>query len=245
MGMFDYITVENKVILPLPLDFDMDLKTFEFQTKSLDNCMYLYTIANDGFLYQENYIEPVESTDKTVIVGKALRKKVDFHGVINFGAYHTTDLVDYLLEYEAKFTDGVLQSIKLLSFDKYQHESRSISMKELLDRAEKRKNRLSYKTVMLLQKLLVVYPLKLFRLDFSSKSIGMVSSNDCTIAFYKPRFSKTKINTDYTKGYSLFLETSNELSHRKYDNGSFFTVKILGFGFSINHHSKDLTLNYE
>lgn len=244
MGMFDYITVENKVILPLPLDFDMDLKTFEFQTKSLDRAMFLYTIGNDGFLYQENYIESVESTEKTVVVGKALRKKIDFHGMIEFGAYHTTDLIDYSLEYEAKFTDGVLQGIKLLSFDKYEHKSRSESMKEFLEKVEKRKNSLLYKTVMLLQKLLIVYPLKLFRSDFSAKNIGMVSSNDCTIAFYKPRFSKTKINTDYAKGYSLLLETTNELSHRKYDTGSSFTAKLLGFGFSINRHSKDL-FNYE
>lgn len=244
MGMFDYITFENKVDLPVPENFNMDLKTFEFQTKSLDNCLYLYTIGNDGFLYQENYIESVESTEKTVVVGKPLRKKVDFHGMINFGAYHITDLIDYSLEYEAKFTDGVLQSIKLLSFDKYTHQSRSESMKELLERVEKRKNSWSYKTAMLLQKLLIVYPLKLFRSDFSAKSIGIVSSDTCTIAFYKPRFSKTKINTDYTKGYSLFLEANNEFSYRKYDSGSSFTTKLLGFGISINRHSKDL-FNYE
>lgn len=242
MGMFDYINVENKVILPVPLDFNMDLKTFEFQTKSLENAMLLYTIANDGFLYQENYIEPVDNSNS---IEKAARKKVDFHGVINFGAYHSTDLIDYSLEYEAKFTDGILQSIKLLSYNKYEHESRSDSIKELLERAEKRKNRLSYKSVMLLQKLLIVYPLKLFGLDFSSKRTGMVSSNDCSISFYKPRFSRTKINTDYSKGYTLFLETYNEFSYRKYDDGSSFTVKVLGFGFSINRHSRDLTLNYE
>lgn len=244
MGMFDYITFENKVVLPVPENFNMDLKTFEFQTKSLDRAMFLYTIGNDGFLYQENYIESVESTEKTVVVGKPLRKKVDFHGMINFGAYHTTDLVDYSLEYEAKFTDGVLQSIKLLSFDKYTHQSRSESMKELLERVEKRKNSWSYKTAMLLQKLLIVYPLKLFRSDFSAKSIGIVSSDTCTIAFYKPRFFKTKINTDYTKEYSLFLETSNEISQRKYASGNSFKVKCLGFGFSIDRHSKDL-FNYE
>lgn len=242
MGMFDYINVENKVILPLPLDFNMDLKTFEFQTKSLDRGMFLYTIANDNFLYQENHIEPVDNSNS---IEKAARKKVDFHGVINFGAYHITDLVSYSLEYEAKFTDGVLQNIKLLSFDKYEHKSRSESMRELLSKAKKRQSSLSYKIVILLQKLLLVYPLKLFRLDFSTKSIGILSSNNCTIAFYKPRFSKTKINTDYTKGYSLFLEANNELSYRKYDSGSSFTIKCLGFGFSINRHSRDLTLNKE
>lgn len=242
MGMFDYIAIEDKSILPVPENFSLDLENFEFQTKSLEQTLCLYTIGKDNLLYQENYIEP---TENSTTIEKAARKKVDFHGVINFGAYHITDLVSYSLEYEAKFTDGVLQNIKLLSFDKYEHESRSVSIKEILNRAEKRKNRLSYKSVMLLQKLLIVYPLKLFGLDFSSKRIGMVSSNDCSISFYKPRFSRTKINTDYSKGYTLFLETYNEFSYRKYDDGSSLTVKFLGFGFSINRHSRDLTLNYE
>ena len=241
MGMFDYITFEDKVVLPVPENFNMDLKTFEFQTKFLENAMFLYVITNEGFLYQENYIEP---TENSTTIGKAIRKKIDFHGEINFGAYHIADLVSYSLEYEAKFTDGVLQSIKLLSYNKYEHESRSESMRELLDKAKKRESSLYYKAVILLQDLLIVYPLKLFGLDFSSKRIGMVSSNDCSISFYKPRFSITKINTDYSKGYSLFLEANNELSYRKYDSGSSFTIKCLGFGFSINHHSKDL-FNYE
>lgn len=242
MGMFDYIAIEDKSILPVPENFSLDLETFEFQTKSLERALFLYTIGKDNILYQENYIEP---TENSTTIEKAVRKKIDFHGVINFGAYHITDLVSYSLEYEAKFTDGVLQNIKLLSFDKYEHKSRSESMRELLDKAKKRESSLYYKTVILLQDLLIVYPLKLFGLDFSSKRIGMVSSNDCSISFYKPRFSRTKINTDYSKGYTLFLETDNEFSYRKYDDGSSFIVKVLGFGFSINRHSRDLTLNYE
>jgi len=242
MGMFDYIAIEDKSILPVPENFTLDLETFEFQTKSLERTLCLYTIGKDNLLYQENHIEP---TENSTTIEKAARKKVDFHGVINFGTYHITDLVSYSIEYEAKFTDGVLQSIKLLSFNKYEHKSRSESMRELLGKAKKRQSSLSYKTVILLQDLLIVYPLKLFGLDFSSKRIGMVSSNDCSISFYKPRFSRTKINTDYSKGYTLFLETYNELSYTKYDDGSSFTVKVLGFGFSINRHSRDLTLNYE
>lgn len=237
MGMFDYISIEDKSILPVPENFTLDLETFEFQTKSLEQTLCLYTIGKDNLLYQENHIEPVDNSNS---IEKAARKKVDFHGVINFGAYHSTDLIDYSLEYEAKFTDGVLQDIKLLSFDKYKHESRSVSIKELLDRAEKRKNRLSYKSVMLLQRLLIVYPLKLFGLDFSCKNIGTISSSDRTIIFYKPRLSKVTINTDYTKGYSLFLEASNELSYRKYESGSSFTIKFLGFGFNINKHPHDI-----
>lgn len=242
MGMFDYIAIEDKSILPVPENFTLDLETFEFQTKSLEQTLSLYTIGKDNLLYQENHIEP---TENPTTIEKAVRKKVAFHGVMNFGAYHITDLVSYSLEYEAKFTDGVLQNVKLLSFDKYEHKSRSESMRELLDKAKKRESILYYKAVILLQDLLIVYPLKLFGLDFSSKRIGMISSNDSSISFYKPRFSRTKINTDYSKGYTLFLETYNEFSYRKYDERSSFTVKVLGFGFSINRHSKDLILNYE
>lgn len=237
MGMFDYISIEDKSILPVPENFTLDLETFEFQTKSLEQTLCLYTIGKDNLLYQENHIEP---TDNSIAIEKAVRKKVDFHGVINFGTYHITDLVSYSLEYEAKFTDGVLQNIKLLSFDKYEHKSRSESMRELLDKAKKRESSLYYKTTILLQDLLIVYPLKLFGLDFSSKRIGMVSSNDCSIFFYKPRFSRTKINTDYSKGYTLFLETDNEFSYRKYDDASSLTVKFLGFGFAISRNSQHL-----
>lgn len=239
MGMFDYISIESKVNLPIPENFDLNLKTFEFQTKSLDNAMLLYTIANDGFLYQENYIEPVKTTEKNIIVGKPLRKKVDFHGVIEFGAYHSTDTIDYSLEYEAKFTDGALQSIKLLSYDKYEHKSRSESIKDLLDKVEQTKKRFAYRFPLLLQYIFVVCPLKIFGLHFESRGIGKITSTEYTIMFYRPVFLKERLTLDEINGYSITLETNNHLSYRKYKSGKFFAIKLLGFGFSINSYKYD------
>lgn len=132
MGMFDHIICEY----PLPDGFD--LPDAEFQTKDLDNTLATYTITADGKLVHHfaEYEETPESelpVPEMPFIGclrvKAGSEKMvekDFHGDIYFygsnisgsgcGAYVTEDDKPvWSREYRARFTDGKLTKLTLVS----------------------------------------------------------------------------------------------------------------------------------
>lgn len=87
MGMFDNLTCEY----PLPAEPKPHEKSF--QTKDFDCQLDHYTITDDGRLLRD---------------GAA----VSYHGTFRFYTYTSDDM---WFEYEAKFTDGRLIAIQLLS----------------------------------------------------------------------------------------------------------------------------------
>ena len=92
MGMFDYVDCE----LPLPDGWKGKLQTRDF------DCPYLetYTIRADGRLIHRE-------TRKTFGVDV----DTNFHGILNFYGLEN----DEWHEYNAKFTDGQLVSISIVS----------------------------------------------------------------------------------------------------------------------------------
>jgi hypothetical protein len=124
MGMFDYVIVETDY----PKKGFWDGKDW-FQTKDFDNIMGKLTITKDGRLvrelvhyekvpeeerpyfndpdFKENVIKQFYGSMKTIVDGM---EDLNFHGTFRFYNYHEGNWA----EYEAKFTDGTLQSIILV-----------------------------------------------------------------------------------------------------------------------------------
>lgn len=233
MGMFDSVRFEDVSMLPKPdKDFSLDLNSLDFQTKSLDNALYLYTIGKDKHLYQENgpFFEEEESEKKE-------KKLINFHGILNFGAYHSTDLIDYSVEYKAKFTDGVLQDIELLSYKIYHHESKKIKIEKYKEEYKKEKNKTSNKIISFLQNVLIIYPFKLLGINFVSNMRGIFRSKKLALCFYVPKFTLIALKNSF--GISLD-KTTTELSFNKGLISTEFCFKIFGFGFMITKFKKDL-----
>jgi len=89
MGMFDEIFCEA------PLPGPIKPKTKSFQSKDLECLLDLYTITKDGRLLKDQHL-------------------CEYHGMLNFYTYEREGDYRYWFEYEAKFTDGILQHIELL-----------------------------------------------------------------------------------------------------------------------------------
>ena len=229
--MFDYIKFEDTSLLPKPEGFDLDMEKVSFQTKSLDNCLYLFEVSKDKYLYREDgpfREDPKEPSRKC---------RIDFHGVINFGAYEVTDLLDHSIEYEAKFTDGILQDIKLLSYKTYTHESKKLQREKLKEEYQKENNKITRKFINFLQKIFIIYPLRLVGFNFESNAIGVFRSQnqDYALCLYCPKiiFGYAKQLRGVSYGFSLDKITT-EICLYKYLVSKEFSFKILGFGFSLS-----------
>jgi hypothetical protein len=104
MGMFDYI----KCLYPLPGKNPFGAEG-EYQTKSLDSTLEIYTITEDGLL-----------------LGRDGSKPLDYTGYVEFYAsnvagsgpgLYTPDGADAVaVDYRAKFLDGKLQEIEETSY---------------------------------------------------------------------------------------------------------------------------------
>ncbi len=215
MGMFDYIKIEDQIDLPKPENFEFD--DLEFQTKSLDCTMNTYIIANDRFLYKENTFQ--ENSKRT---------KVEFHGTIDFGSYEQTDLVDHILDYRAKFTDGTLTEIKLIKYETQFHESIKQKLENIKAKQKKYNNRLCLR----LQRLLV-YPLNILGLNLSSNSLGEFRNKNCYIGFYCPKIvfncGKTKGLEEAIYGFRIDALTT-DISFYNSKTLKEISFRILGFG---------------
>ncbi len=100
MGMFDYIKIDQK-LLPYVENIKPHLfENVEWQTKSLEKCLFVYQITENGLIeigagdeYFKNDFEQIEIEN--------------FHGIIRF--YTCIDKVWF--QFDAKFIDGKLVSV--------------------------------------------------------------------------------------------------------------------------------------
>lgn len=222
--MFDNIKFDSSIRLPVSKEFrklKIDPHSLEFQTKSLENTLSLYEVRKNKRIYKDN-------------------KKINYHGIINFGACHITDTVTYNLDYEAKFTDGFFKSLKLIKHEVWNHESRKLQHEKLLKNVKKRNNKLSLRILRFLEKNLILYPLNILGLDLKQVGLGTLSSSskNIIINFYCPKivlgYKKEHKNN---KSYGLSLDCiSTELLYEKTQYSSSFSCKLLGFGFSVFNH---------
>jgi len=181
MGMFDSLTVKKKLPLTKELKA-LNVKWDEevFQTKDLDNYMDNYEITKSGklkHLWQKREWKEDDSSFLKGYLGVVEEewKDVDFHGTINFYTTHCTndtkhwdyfDDVDQLsfddielipgddwwFEFEASFTKGKLDEIKLIKAEKRPVKERIYSNKVwAIKRAEESK-KLSRRIVSFLRK---------------------------------------------------------------------------------------------
>lgn len=221
MGMFDYVKLEDQVALPIPEDFKLDIKELEFQTKSLDKIMSLYTIGNDKHLYSEDSFSE-----------EPRRELIDFHGTIIFYAYHQTDLLDYILDYKAKFTDGLLDKIDLVNYEVIEHESSKLKREKMMEDIKKENNKFSRKIFFCLSNL-VVYPFRILGIKFTTFSPGILRSPDYVLSFHKPEIILGYKKDSFKRkvyGFSLDKVTT-QICFSSGTVSKEFSFKILGFGF--------------
>jgi hypothetical protein len=154
MGMFD--SIECNYPLPLPLeviDVLPDPYDQEFQTKDLENLLDLYYLNEDGILYWRKRKYEWKDDDNAFLKGymEVIEEEVvptNFHGVLNFYCYETVyqnefDVLakDVTIDYLAKFTNGKLENIEVLSYDIIDATVRIIDLKNTMKKHEERRNR--------------------------------------------------------------------------------------------------------
>lgn len=154
MGMFD--SIECNYPLPLPLeviDIMPDPYDQEFQTKDLENLLDLYYLNEDGLLLWRKRKYEWKDDDNAFLKGymDVIEEEVvptDFHGVINFYCYETVHedessdkAKDISIDYLAKFTNGKLENIEVLSYEIRDATVRIINLKNTMKKHEECRNR--------------------------------------------------------------------------------------------------------
>lgn len=154
MGMFD--SIECNYPLPLPLevvDIFPDIYDQEFQTKDLENLLDLYYLNEDGVLYWRKRKYEWKDDDNAFFKGymDVVDEEVvpiNFHGVLNFYCYETVHedessdkAKDVTIDYLAKFTNGKLENIKVLSYEVRDATVRIIDLKNTMKKHEERRKR--------------------------------------------------------------------------------------------------------
>jgi hypothetical protein len=154
MGMFD--SIQCNYPLPLPLDVvDIipDPYNQEFQTKDLENLLDLYYLNEDGVLYWRKRKYEWKDDDDAYLKGymEVVEEEVvptGFHGVLNFYFYETVHedessdkAKDVTIDYLAKFTNGKLENIEVLSYEIRDATVRIIDLKNTMKKHDERRNR--------------------------------------------------------------------------------------------------------
>lgn len=154
IGMFD--SVQCNYPLPLPLeviDILPDIYNQEFQTKDLENLLDLYYLNEDGVLYWRKRKYEWKDDDNAFLKGymDVVEEEImpsDFHGIINFYFYETVyenefDIIakDVTVDYLAKFTNGKIENIEVLSYEIIDATVRVKDLKNTLQKHEERRKR--------------------------------------------------------------------------------------------------------
>jgi hypothetical protein len=142
MGMFDTVKFEDPSILPLPNKMKGLELPNDFQSKDFDCFMNEYIVLKNGklakVLYKDvpktekEYKEALKEIErwtnkeiraifaelaKTKRVQDKIKEIPDTHGKFNiYDIIKTKNGKEYSIDYELKFTDGVLVDVKLVSF---------------------------------------------------------------------------------------------------------------------------------
>jgi hypothetical protein len=182
MGLFDSLTVKKKLPLTKELKaLNIDWESEVFQTKDLENLLDTYEITKSGklkHLWQER--EWVKEEDGFfggyLNVVREEWRDVDFHGTINFYTTHTDndsynwdfmcddpeqmtweeidEIVgnDWWIEFEAYFTKGKLDEIKLIKASKEPIKDRIKNNKEWAEKRAIEAKKLSNRIVSFMRK---------------------------------------------------------------------------------------------
>lgn len=181
MGMFDNLFVKKKLPLTKELKaLDVKWEELDFQTKDLENLLDTYEITKSGKLKHLWQRRARESASSSFLGGyydvvEEEWRDVDFHGTINFYTSHCTnetkhwdfydeeeqltfddiELIhgdDWWIEFEAIFTKGKLDKIRLIKAEKTPVKERIYNNKVwAMKRAEESK-KLSRRIVNFLRK---------------------------------------------------------------------------------------------
>ncbi len=154
MGMFDSIQCNYPLPLPLEvIDILPDIYNQEFQTKDLENLLDLYYLNEDGVLSWHKKKYAWKDDDSAFLKGymDVVEEEIvptDFHGVLNFYCYETIEediennkAKDVTIDYLAKFTNGKLENIEILSYEIIDATVRIIDLKNTMKKHEERRKR--------------------------------------------------------------------------------------------------------
>jgi len=154
MGMFDSIECNHPLPLPLEIiDVMPDIYDNEFQTKDLENLLDLYYFNEDGVLYWRKRKYEWRDDDDAFLKGymDVVEEEVvphDFHGILNFYCYETVyssedknSGIDINIDYLAKFTNGKIENIEVLSYEVRDATDRIVNLKNTLRKHDERRNR--------------------------------------------------------------------------------------------------------
>ena len=154
MGMFDSIQCNYPLPLPLEVvDILPDLYDQEFQTKDLENLLDLYYLNENGTLCWRKRKYEWKDDDNAFLKGymDVIEEEivpVDFHGTLNFYCYETIHedessdkAKDVSIDYLAKFTNGKIENIEILSYEIQDATVRIIQLKDTLQKHEERRKR--------------------------------------------------------------------------------------------------------
>lgn len=154
MGMFDSIKCNYPLPLPLEvIDIMPDPYDQDFQTKDLENLLDDYYLNEDGLLLWHKRKYEWKDDDSAFLKGymDVVEEEIvptDFHGVINFYCYETVHedessdkAKDVSIDYLAKFTNGKLENIEVISYEIRDATVRIIDLKNTMKKYEERRNR--------------------------------------------------------------------------------------------------------
>jgi hypothetical protein len=154
MGMFDSIQCEYPLPLPLEvIDILPDIYEKEFQTKDLENLLDTYILNEDGELIWNKKQYKWKDDDDAFFKGhmEVIKNEMipsEFHGVLNFYCYETVKedessdkAKDVVIDYLAKFTNGKIENIEILSYEIIDATVRIIELKNSLQKHEQKRNR--------------------------------------------------------------------------------------------------------
>lgn len=182
MGMFDTIYVKKKLPLTKELKaLNVNWEEVDFQTKDLENALDTYEITKSGKLRHLWQQREWKDDDDAFLKGymevvKEEWRDVNFHGTINFYTTHTDDnsyhwnyinddpdqmtwdeikLIqghDWWFEFEAYFTKGKLDEIKLIKVSKDPISERIKNNKLWAEKRAEENKKLSRRIVSFLRK---------------------------------------------------------------------------------------------
>lgn len=151
MGMFDEIKYEY--ILPLEItdevrDLGIVPEDILFQTKDLDSTLSLYTINREGRLIYKNVKYKWVDDDNAFLKGymeeeSHVLEDMNYHGDLEFYCYETIEkdgnYFSVSLDYNARFTNGKLEEVKLIKSEASNDNERQNSIKEMYKQLEEQK----------------------------------------------------------------------------------------------------------
>lgn len=154
MGMFD--TIICKYPLPLPDNPKGYTGSAQFQTKDLDQALWVYEIREDGTFWIEkseyNYLDGdpkaksfIDRLPKRETI-KTWHEQIKYDGDIVFYDYKQTDGdYDYSIDYKATFKKGKLKKVKITDFQATCNKQRKLDQ---INFANEMKAKMQFRTTM-------------------------------------------------------------------------------------------------